>query len=193
MQQPQVVKAQAPAQPEQLSFDAEEDTDGLFGKFGEAGDVVMDSSEVGADAGAAGARLIPPPPEPFPGAAPIAAAAKPKAAKGKAKAKGQGKPKAKAAQGAAFKKCLCCPVEVYPTKVYCKFHSATVDYIKRKMKILPKHEQTYLNKLEKQKKEETSDWIQMIMRVEMECPSLGEKKHRTVFQFVTFVRKHEES
>lgn len=112
---------------------------------------------------------------------------------GRSPLRGKPKCKAKAASKKVEKevlKCLCCPVDVYPDKLYCRFHAATVDYVKRKMKGLPQEERQRLTAMEKDKKSEKSEWIQMLLRIEKECPSLGEKKHRAMFAFLVFLREH---
>ena len=48
----------------------------------------------------------------------------------------------------------------------------------------------YIADLERRKKEADSDWVQLLLRIEKECPSLGEKKHRAMFSYVVFVREH---
>lgn len=66
--------------------------------------------------------------------------------------------------------CFVCPVVCYPGKAYCQFHSATVQYVKRRTQRFPAQERATMTTLERERAT-CDNWEKMSLEIERMCPS----------------------
>ena len=87
------------------------------------------------------------------------------------------------------KTCLVCEAVAASNQIYCSLHKRTVDCIKRQAKTQSQEDQDYYKKAEKNKHSDPQEtWKQLVLRVEAECPGLGERLQRGKFDFAEFKR-----
>ena len=74
------------------------------------------------------------------------------------------------------KQCMCCEAPLVKGSGYCMVHKATVECIKRQLKWQDEKEQKWVKAAQKKAKSDPEQaWIQLVLRVEAKCPSLGQR------------------
>ena len=72
--------------------------------------------------------------------------------------------------------CICCDVEAVAKDPCCAVHKATVACIQRQLKWQSLEEQQWVKSAKKNSRTDKEQrWVQLILRVEAKCPSLGER------------------
>ena len=88
------------------------------------------------------------------------------------------------------KVCFCCECVCVKGHMYCDVHKRTRDVIRRQLKTQDKEETDWVKRVEKIKKTDPDEQFkQLLLKVELLCPSLGERTFRPRFDFVSHVKE----
>ena len=99
--------------------------------------------------------------------------------------KGNDKEKKKGGPNRKVKVCCCCEDPAVPGTIYCCVHRATEKTIARQLKWQTKAVQDWAKEAKKNAKSDPDrKWAQLLLRVEIKCPSLGDRTFRALFNFL---------
>ena len=87
--------------------------------------------------------------------------------------------------------CLCCEEMALPSALYCPLHSATDKVVARQMKWQTKETVGWIKTIKKDaKRDPQRRWVQMLLRVELKCPGLGNRAFRAKYNFVEHIERY---